>query len=295
MSKDNVAQLRTKANNHSELSWFAERVEKARGGPFIEITTVTPTIAKRLLEANDGNRPISNKLVDEIASDIENGFWRLNGETIIVSREGLLNDGQHRLEAVLKTGKPIQTAIMYGVERDARLTVDMGRQRTAGNFLAMEGAGYCFNTAATCKTLIEYNSGIIRSGGTGGGRIPTKQEIRDFYLKNRKRVDAAVAFAANERFGKVAGVTPVAAAYFILHKINDAEAAVFFARFMDGANLKAGDPILWLRTRLMSEKKNWIRATEKLEIILRYWNRWRQGVKLSRHLSREGSYPRIEK
>jgi hypothetical protein len=294
MTKNNVAPLRATDTTHRELSWFSQRVEKGREAPFVEITTVTPAIAARLLEANDGNRPVNDRLVMEIAADIEHGFWRLNGETIIVSREGLLNDGQHRLEAVMRTGTPIQTAIMYGVDRETRMTVDMGKVRSAGNFLSMDGAAHSNNTASVVKTVIDYQHGIIRAGGSGG-MAPTKQEIRDFYLKNKKRIDASVAHATSEKFGRVGGVTPIAAAHFILMKQNEAEAAVFFARLFDGANLKANDPILWLRNRLMSERKNWIRATEKLEIILRYWNRWRLGVKMTRQISREGVYPRIEK
>lgn len=295
MSKSNIAHLSQNSREHHTLSWFADRISRSQSGPVYEIATITPAIARRLLEANEDNRPLNQRMVDDIASDIENGFWRLNGETIIVSKEGLLNDGQHRLEAVLKTGKAIETAIMFGVERDARMTVDMGRPRSAGNFLAMDQTANANNTAAVCKTLIEYYEGIYRSGGSGGGRVPTKQEIREFYLNNRKRVDIAVSFAVGDKFGRVAGITPLAAAYFILHKINSAEAAVFFARMMDGASLKVNDPILWMRNRLMAEKKNWIRASEKLEIILRYWNRWRRGDKITRQVALERSFPRIER
>lgn len=295
MSKSNIAHLAQNHREHYSLSWFADRVSRGQSGAFAEIATITPAIAQRLLEANEDNRPIRRRLVDEIASDIENGFWRFNGETIIVSREGLLNDGQHRLEAVVKTGKPIETLITFGVERDARLTNDMGCQRSAGNFLAMGKTTNANNAAAVCKTLIEFNEGVYRTGGTGGGRMPTKQDIREFHLSNRKRVDAAVTFAVGQKFGYIAGITPVAAAYFLLHKVNNAEAAVFFARLMDGANLKPNDPILWLRNRLMAEKKNWIRASEKLEIILRYWNRWRLGAKMTRQIALERSFPRIER
>jgi hypothetical protein len=294
MTKSNIAPLRSTVTAHRELSWFAEKVEAGRRGPYTEITTVTPVIAQRLLDANEHNRPVNQRYVDEIASDIENGYWRLNGETIIVSKDGFLNDGQHRLEAVVKTGRPIETAIMYGVDRDSRMTVDMGRQRTAGNFLAMDGSTNTNNVASSCKVIIEYSRGAFHSNAGAETKI-TKQDIRDFYLKNRKRIDIAVCAASYEKFGKLAGVSAVAAAYFVLHRINDSEASVFFARFFDGANLKANDPILYLRNRLMTERKNKIRATEKLEIILRYWNAWRRGAKMSRQISREGVYPRIEK
>jgi hypothetical protein len=288
----NVAPLHQTITPNSELSWFSSRVERGREGPFVEIVTVTPAIAARLLEMNDGNRPISQRLVTEIAADIEHGYWKLNGETIIVSREGLLNDGQHRLEAVVQTAIPIQSAVMFGVEREARMTVDMGRQRTSGNFLAMSGAMYSNHAAAVSRLLLLRSKGIYGRGSREKYN-PTKQEIRDFYNHNEKQIKSALGDAANQRFAKIVGVTPVAAAHVLLHRANSVEAGVFFARLFDGASLKSTDAILWLRSRLMAERKNRQPGEVKFELILRHWNRWRVGVRMNRNIQREGSYPEI--
>ena len=49
----------------AELSWFVERVERARReGSFSEPADITPDIARRLLDANDSNRPVKQRLVD---------------------------------------------------------------------------------------------------------------------------------------------------------------------------------------------------------------------------------------
>jgi len=282
-----------------ELSWLSERVEKGRKGPFVEITAITPTIAKRLLELNDGNRNLSEKLVQEIAADIEHGFWTLNGETIIVSKDGLLNDGQHRLEAVVRTGIAIQSAVMFGVAREARMTVDMGRQRTPGNFLSMAGTIHANEAAAVSKLLIFYEKGIFTSNGSTTqvkpGSQPTKQEIRDFYHRHQKDIDSAIRETINQKFSVLAGKTPIGAAYYILHNKNPVQAGVFFARLFDGANLKQNDSILWLRSRMMAERKSRLRGHEKLEIILRHWNRWRNDGKVTRNIPREGFYPKVER
>lgn len=294
----NIAPICPIDTKHRELSWFSERVDKGRKEPYVEITTVTPQIAKRLLEANDGNRPLSENLIAEIAADIEHGHWVLNGETIIVSKDGQLNDGQHRLEAVMRTDRSIQTAIMWGVPREARLTVDMGRQRTAGNFLAMTGVTHSNDAAALSRILINYSAGRFSTGGgkNGGGYIAvTKAEIRSFYNQNRKAISAALGETVNHKFAKLVGITPMAAAHFILHKANYVEAVVFFARLLDGANLKQGDPILFLRERLFASKKDRLRPFEKLELILRHWNSWRRGKKLSKAVQRDGAYPKVEK
>lgn len=291
------APVKATDTTHRQMSWFGERVEKGRAAPFVEIVTITPEIAKRLLEMNDGNRPLSDRLVQEIVADIEHGFWQLNGETIIVSKDGLLNDGQHRLEAIVRAGRPVQSAVMFGVSRDARMTVDMGKQRTTANFLAMDGAAYATAAAAVARLLIQHSKNAMYFGGSraGNSQAPTKQEIRAYYNKHRKQIATALNELANEQFIKTFGVTPFVAAYVILHRVNSVECGVFFQRICDGANLKQDDPILWLRSRMTTERKNRLRATEKLEIILRHWNRWRKGGKVTASIRREGAFPEIIK
>jgi hypothetical protein len=280
---------------HRELSWFAERVEKGRKEVFVEIVTITPAIAKRLLEANDGNRPLSERLVQEITADIEHGFWQLNGETIIVSKEGLLNDGQHRLEAIVRAGRPVQSAVMFGVPREARMTVDMGKQRSAANFLSMSGTACAGRAAAVARLLIFYSKGVVRGSGNVASIGPTKQDVIAYYSKHKKEIQAALQELSTEQFVRVSGETPFCAAYVILRRVNPVESAVFFQRVCDGAGLKIHDPILALRSRMTNERKNRLYAGEKLEIILRHWNRWRKGAKVTQSIRREGSYPEIVK
>jgi hypothetical protein len=274
-----------------QLSWLAERIEKGKSGPFVEIVAITPEIAKRLLELNDGNRPINERLIAEISADIENNRWELNGETIVVSSVGLLNDGQHRLEAVLRTQKTIQSAIMFGVVRESRMTVDMGRQRTAANFLAMSGATHATHSASITKLLILFESNIY-DAGRGGVNNPTKQAIRLYYKNHRKEIIAAIDALKGEKFTRNVGMTPLAVAHIITNRANKEDAAVFFSRALTGVSIKQNDPILFLRQRFM-EKNVGLRTHERLETLLRYWNAWKSGRKISKAIPREGAYPKV--
>src|SRR5690348_15979222 len=65
---------------------------------------VTPAVAEVLLSMNIGNRPLIKGWVDDLTERIRRGAWKLTGEPIIVAREGILNDGQHRLHAVVESG-----------------------------------------------------------------------------------------------------------------------------------------------------------------------------------------------
>ena len=67
------------------------------------ITKITPEMAKLTLsETNKKNRPFSSAKVIDYSKDMQNENWSLNGETIKFGSDGLLKDGQHRLEACVR-------------------------------------------------------------------------------------------------------------------------------------------------------------------------------------------------
>jgi hypothetical protein len=54
---------------------------------------------------NSKNRYITNSTVYEYMQDILNGKWRFNGETIVISKTGMILSGQHRLLALILADK----------------------------------------------------------------------------------------------------------------------------------------------------------------------------------------------
>lgn len=101
---------------------------------YARLETVTPKMAAELLRHNDSNRNLSRSLVSKYASDMKSGAWETNGETICISKDGTLKDGQHRLSAVIQANVPVQMLVVYDVE-DAVHEYDRGAKRSAKNIL----------------------------------------------------------------------------------------------------------------------------------------------------------------
>ncbi|MFA4974929.1 MAG: hypothetical protein WC683_20185 [bacterium] len=272
-----------------DLSWFAERVKRSQEKPFSEIVTIEPALAKSLLERNEANRKLNEGLVSKIADDIRGGYWELNGETIIIAKDGQLNDGQHRLNAVVAAGKSIQTLVFFGAERDSRFTVDVGNQRSTGDFLGMEGVKYSNAVAAAARLHWAHRRGLVAGAGS-----PTKQCVRAEYWSRSKMFDKAASHI-HSKFAIMYGFTPMVCAYVILHDVNAARTIEFFDKLISGENLKRGDAILALRARLIECREDNLRAWEKLEMILRYWNHWRLAKPVGRAIPLQGQYPKIER
>lgn len=294
MSKTNVAPFRPTDTKNRELSWFAQMVERGKKEPFSEIVTITPAIAERLLELNENNRLINEDQISAIAKDISSGFWQLNGETIIVSKDGLLNDGQNRLHAVVRAGEPIRTAIMFGVSRESRMSVDMGRQRRASDFLRMDGVSNSFRAAALVAIFELYKRGVYSNNVGRNGIKITKQELLAAYYARQKQYDHALQICDGHKIARSMGGTPICAGYMICKEVNATEAEVFFARLIDGTSLQRGSVILAVRNRLM-DSSNRLHSHEKLELILRAWNMWRAGKNTGKSPLLCGAYPKVSR
>src|SRR5690606_18212014 len=64
-------------------------------GPFAELVSITPALATLLISHNENNRTIKRAKLAGMVTDIKRGAWDVNGEPLIVSDTGELNDGQH--------------------------------------------------------------------------------------------------------------------------------------------------------------------------------------------------------
>ena len=126
---------------------------------------LTPEEATRLLEHNTLNRPLNDQHVKRIASQIIAGKWRFNGDTIKVSDDNAVLDGQHRLWAVVESKISIETILVKGIKRDAFATIDTLRKpRSGSDVLALNGATrYRAYMSAALQWLLRWQRGVLEN------------------------------------------------------------------------------------------------------------------------------------
>lgn len=105
---------------------------------YVKIETITPERAKALLNNNLGNRTMSAQVVKKYASDMKENKWELNGDSISISKNGVLKNGQHRLSACVMANMPFTTVVAYDVDEDVK-QIDRGYKRSLSNILEMCG------------------------------------------------------------------------------------------------------------------------------------------------------------
>ena len=85
-----------------------------------------------LLALNTGNRPLRLPAVWSIVDSIKQIGWK-STETLCVTVDRQLGNGQHRLNALKQLGYPanICATVVFGVDRDAILAIDQHNKRSA--------------------------------------------------------------------------------------------------------------------------------------------------------------------
>ena len=228
------------------------------------IETITPDIAAALLEAIPDNRVVSRNIVEQYASDMKSGRWQATGEPIIISSDGLLNDGQHRLTAVCKSNVSVNMMVVRGVARETRIALNIGKSRKAGDILQMFHISSGRSCAALANTLILYerSGGKSASGSAHGISKPVSIER----ALGDDRLQLCVSMAC--KYGKIMSPKHVAFARYVIPDSKKSD--VFFDRLFDGIGLDQGNPILTLRNWILRNGK---KQTDLVgtEVILRAW------------------------
>lgn len=240
---------------------------------------LTPQMAKELLSNNTRNRAMRDKYVDALAATIRRGEWEFDGSPIRVSESGVLLDGQHRLMAIAEAGIPCDTMILTGLRDEVQLTIDSGKARRFSDYLKIIGIKDAPAVSSITRLYWMYERGHL--GGKGNWRRPDPQprQLMETYAQYQGKITKSVSRGYHVKgHGLKINATAVSVAHMILTPIDQADAAEFFERLRDGAGIKERDPIFALRRQLNSRPKHvHMRSDHQLALIIKAWNKWRDG------------------
>lgn len=269
------------------VAWFNDCVERGRHEVFSETITVTPGLANELLRRNPGNRKLSEKKIGKYARDMVDGQWTLNGETIIIANSGELNNGQHRLSAIIEANRPIPLLMVFGVSRESRTTVDQGMARSAAHYLAMQG----FENTKTCASIANIIIAFEQSNGESArGEITHAQIIARVGADTDLVASAHFAAAASKFARGVLAPSQIGACHYLFAEVSRTDADEFMKQVCVGENIKRGQPAFTVRHTLSEMKGE--RREDRIEAVMRGWVAFRQGRGLN-HIKFLKSFPAL--
>lgn len=250
----------------------------------IKKTRVTPSMAKKLLaDTTTRNRPLARRFVTQLTRAIINGEWQDNAETIKLDRDGNVIDGQHRLAAIVESGRTVTIWVARGMDPSAFSTIDQGKVRTLADVLAVNGEMYyaelggalhCF--ASITKRIDRQSKRLTNPAGLAllakfpGLRNSVSYIICDCELKRLALISC----------GRAAGL------HFRMTQKDKNQADKFWYQVGTGEKLSRKSAAWKLRDVLITNKS----AIEKLSsaamtaLVIKAWNAYRDGANFNRRL-----------
>jgi len=237
---------------------------------------VTPEMALKWLAMNTKNRPIIPALVDKYSADMRAGRWLNDGTPIQISISGRLNNGQHRLISICRTGIACWMNIQEGCPEDCFITLDNNKPRTGGHMYgAMKVKNYN-QTAAIARLALCFAAGTQIN-------LSVSNAVLAQMLALHPDLEATAAAAMTVR--KIIQPGPLGAVIALGNSSGDftGEVEQFLTGLRTGENLAYGDPRLTLRGWLFARSREVgaLQAGPTFFVAGRAWSAFAQGRSLS--------------
>jgi len=249
---------------------------------------ITPSIALQWLKRNGSNRPFSRDAARALAAEMSSGYWRENGESIIFDTDGVLVDGQHRLQAVLNSTHEYHVPVITGVAAEVRPTVDTGKKRSGAANLQMSGEKNASTLSSALLLWRGYSAHDVRVMTHPAQGVPERRtsipRIME-YLEQVPGIREAVSVSLSLRpSGHGRALVPSSEAAMIWLAITQSGASKdranqFLGCVLSGFNLPEDSPIVGLRRRLIDSLRPGLRMDkrERLALVLKTWQLWSTG------------------
>lgn len=251
----------------------------------VEKKLVTPAVAEQLLRNNIKNRALSRTNLQRLVDQMNDGEWQEEtGESIKIASDGTLLDGQHRLTAIIQSGKSYEFLIISNLPNEAFNVIDTGKIRSSGDSLHIMGVKNYTNVAAMIKKYLYLKNGKYHNKQTDSLASTTK--IVEEY-RNAPEQWGNIFKRSNQLYlqsNRMIQQPMIGAFIKYLSETEPDECDVFFQKLCSGIGIEdERDPIYILRNMLIenqiSDKKMMVSAKNAYLIVT--WNSFLQGKKYS--------------
>jgi hypothetical protein len=246
---------------------------------------ITRPMALDILSLNTNNRPVLQRYVDQLSNFMVEGNWAYTPESIIsISKKNTLLDSQHRLLAIVKSGKAQFFDINVGHDEESFKFLNKGRGRTPGDTLALEGFADP-NRAAAAMTAILLHANHNKVGQGARSTLVTDIERVEFGRDEKNRARLLDCLKKSTEFFKTGKFLPLsvwAAMLFELGTARRQDADEFMSKLASGDSIgtKKDSAIYYCRRALEAfepgnKGEGYARQLFlKVQWVITAWNLW---------------------
>lgn len=265
-----------------------------------ERVLVTPELALKILDLNTENRPVRYREVELWKNVIESGKYRYTHQGVAIDSNGVLQDGQHRLSAVVATEVSVEMQISIGMPPENYDAIDTGLRRTFGDVVARHGFGNRNRVGTATRLIALYEDYPNRPWGAKVNNAEIGQLISTIDPKSGQQVGSIIHEA-----------TMTAQLLWAAFRINSGAAAVVVyelwkqvgrehpkvQEFLEGlkvGNIEDTEDARFALRRYMLSPTRRSDAVYHIGMMLKSWNKFVRGEKVKALSFRKGEdMPRV--
>ncbi|HIF9221915.1 chromosome partitioning protein ParB [Photobacterium damselae] len=258
---------------------------------------ISPRLARQMLELSqrgavnkkNKNRKLSRTKINKYVEAMKNGKWCLTGEPIIISADGEILNGHHRLQACIEAGVGFIATITYGVTDDLSFAhIDVGNIRSRAQVLEMAGvkvSASVLSRVAMLAKAFEMTKNPFDFRGTQGTSFQPAEILG--YVEDHEELAISVDFVSkivkrHKRESQVSEPIYAFAHYLITQKLNQhtfnelsVTPEVYLTRVISSLGLESEDDVEYqVRNYLQSlvHESTSYSLLCKLSAIFKGWN-----------------------
>lgn len=258
----------------------------------LSVVEITPAVARSWLKRNTHNRVLKKRTLATYTRMMREGLWTFNGDSIRFDRDGVLLDGQTRLQAVIDSGRAQRFVVVTGLEPESQMTMDAGALRSASDNFHIDGYKNRHILSATIIIALRMERNDL---GVRNVRFGTP-EVQAWLTAHPEVIEYVNTAAATWRHYDITAA-PLAYVMWRLAQVDQDEATRFFEDWRTSKTTGEGDPLATLIARFRRARNSGV-ASEKIDQYLAVaftliaWNARMRGQRMSR-LSRGSQWGRI--
>lgn len=239
-------------------------------------------LAQKILELNTGNRRVNQRKLEQLVRQMRSGEFENTGEPIIISAEGILNNGQHRLLALVEADAVVDMDVRFGIPRKAFSKTDTGTSRSGADVLTIKGVIGGGQVSSALRLLILYKRGLPDS-------------IREFVSNDEVArsydtwpdIEDVVGSVNRHAFPKAVKSTPLFTTSFLASRTSaKAKLEPWLDAVATGLDVTRDSPAYQLRERLMRGIDSPIGTREgqleRFALMIKSWNLWAKGESVTK-------------
>ncbi len=248
----------------------------------ISVRAINPTIAKAMLCHMVEQRGLSPARIKRYEGAMNRGEWQI-GDPIMINCDGRVIEGQHRLHAVIKSGKTIKFAVVEGYDPKKTFgVVGGGKERSAKDWFTILGDKNPGIRASALRLLEADRRGVIKTAAQQHAVTP--KQLVDLRTDVQEQLDESMV-AIPTIMGRIVSRAVMVYCHFTFAEKDKTLADVFMDGLATGEQLRGTDPVYGLREQFLRAKRDrnvQMRQQTIVALTRKAWNMVRNDQRLKR-------------